>query len=419
MELKVKYQYTYFIKPFLIKDNKYEKYLLSLLNNSNCKLKIFEKERDYNLYNYFIQNIREYFFPTFSFNKDKISKLNKMDNKLKATILSRLHCNIFEYTLNKKVQGKINEEDGIFFNIDKIEIVCLDTGICFLVIKTDIDSFENFSDLLNFNYKFKDINSDFNKLKEYNNIKIQTSEFGNMTELSDFIDSITGVNNNISKLKGIDLYNKRFFTYTYCCIDQENWNTEEDFKNIENDFLKYSNVLSNNNTIEFNPKEIENSLETIVQYKYSRFGFTKQSASLITSNIDINNYTKLLFDYENQYFYTLLISLYKRIYLKKLENDFKDKVDMESLRAKFSKFTKEIWTSEITNSQTGTLFYNKWKEVFELQEIYDEIKNKYDVIYKESKIEKNIKINKIISIALIISLLLNIINLIALVKLKL
>ena len=418
MELKIKYQYTYFIKPFLIKENKYEKYLLNLLNNSNCKLKIFEKERDYDLYTYFIQNIREYFFPTFSFNKDKISELNKMDNKLKATILSRLHCNIFEYTLNKKVQGKINEADGIFFNIDKIEIVCLDTGICFLVIKTDIDSFENFSDLLNFNYKFKDINSDFNKLKEYNNIKIQTSEFGNMTELSDFIDSITGVNNNISKLKGIDLYNKRFFTYTYCCIDQENWNTEEDFKNIENDFLKYSNVLSNNNTIEFNSKEIENSLETIVQYKYSRFGFTKQSASLITSNIDINNYTKLLFDYENQYFYTLLISLYERIYLKKLENDFKDKRDMESLRAKFSKFTKEMWTSEITNSQTGTLFYNKWKKVFELQEIYDEIKNKYDVIYKESKIEKNIRTNKIISIALIISLLLNVVNFIALIKLR-
>ena len=42
MELKVKYQYTYFIKPFLIKENKYEKYLLNLLNNSNCKLKIFE-----------------------------------------------------------------------------------------------------------------------------------------------------------------------------------------------------------------------------------------------------------------------------------------------------------------------------------------------------------------------------------------
>ena len=28
MELKVKYQYTYFIKPFLIKENKYKKILI-------------------------------------------------------------------------------------------------------------------------------------------------------------------------------------------------------------------------------------------------------------------------------------------------------------------------------------------------------------------------------------------------------
>ena len=417
MELKTKYHYTYFVKPFFIKEESYKKYLLSLLKNENCRLKIFEKERDYNLYTHFIENIREYFFPSFSFNKDKLKELSKMNNKLKATILSKLHCNIFEYIINKKIQGKIDQEDGIFFNIEKIEIVCLDTGICFLVIKTEIDNLEKFSDLLNFNYKFKDINSEFSKLKEYNNIKIQTSQFGNMTELSYFIDGITGIN-NIDELKNIDLYNKRFFTYTYCCIDQENWNSEEDFKNIENDFLNYSNVLSNNNMVAFSSKQIENNVEIIEQYKYAKFGFTKQSASLITSNVDINNYTKLLFDYENEYFYTLLISLYQRIYLKKLENDFKAKKDMETLRVKFSKFIKEIGITEITNSLTGTLFYNKWKDVFELENIYNKIKDKYDILYKESKIEKNNKVNKIIIFALALSILLNIFNLITLFKLK-
>ena len=137
----------------------------------------------------------------------------------------------------------------------------------------------------------------------------------------------------------------------------------------------------------------------------------------MASNIEINNYTKLLFDYENEYFYTVLIRLYQRIYLKKLENDFKSKKDMMNIRLKFSKFTKEIWLSEITNSLTGTSFYNKWKEVFELQDIYDDIKNKYDIVYKESRIEKNNKLNKIILIALIISLSLNILNLITLIKL--
>ena len=153
MELKAKYQYTYFIKPFIIEKSQYSRYLLDLLNNKNCKLKIFEKEKDLNLYSYFLPNIREYFFPTFSFNKNQISELKENKNDINAIMLSKLHCNIFEYRLDQKVQGKINEENGIFFNIDKIEIVCLDTGICFLIIKTNVENSDKFADILNFNYK--------------------------------------------------------------------------------------------------------------------------------------------------------------------------------------------------------------------------------------------------------------------------
>lgn len=135
MELKVKYQYTYFIKPFLIKENSYAKYLLSLLNNKKCKLKIFEKEKDYDIYNYFLQNVREYFFPSFSFDKNKINKFNKMNPLQKSMALANLHCNTFEYILDKGVQGKLSEEEGIFFNIDKIEIVCLDSRNMFFNYK--------------------------------------------------------------------------------------------------------------------------------------------------------------------------------------------------------------------------------------------------------------------------------------------
>lgn len=417
MELKVKYQYTYFIKPFLIKENKYEKYLLSLLNNQNCKLKIFEKERDLNLYSYFLQNVREYFFPTFSFNREEINNLNRLSNKMKAMVLSKYHCNIFEYNLDTNVQGKISDDNGIFFNIDKIEIICFDTGESFFVIKTNIENSDKFSDVLNFNYRFKEINTDYTKLKNFTNIKIQTDKFSSMNELSDFINKIIGVNNNNLQLKDIDLYNKRFFVYTYSCIDQDYWNEEDDFKNLETDFLKYSNVLSSSNTLDYSTNDIDKKIQVIEQFKYARFGFTKRSASLMTSSVDISNYTKLLFDYESKYLYTLIISLYQRIYLKRIENEFKSKKHIDDIRNKFTKFTKEIWVNEITNSSTGTIFYNKWKEIFELQEIYDEIKNKYDVIYKELNIEKSSKINTIIVVALAVSLLLNIVNFIALLNL--
>jgi len=239
-----------------------------------------------------------------------------------------------------------------------------------------------------------------------------------MKELSDFIDDIIKVNNDSTQLEDVDLYNKRFFVYSYSCIDQDSWNTEEDFEKIQSDFLRFSNVLSSNYTLDFNLNEFDKNIQTIEQLKYSRFGFAKNSATLLTSSIDINNYTKLLFEYENEYLYTLIISLYQRVYLKKIEADFKNKIDINKIRRRFIKFTKEILIKEITNSTNGTIFYNKWKEVFEIQEIYDGIKNNYELMYKDLEIEKNNRINKVISIALAISILLNIFNLITLVKLK-
>ena len=94
MELKVKYQYTYFIKPFLIKENKYKKYLLSLLKNEKFNLKFFEKERDLNIYSYFLPEVRDYIFPTFSYDKQKIKEfevtLEYAERKFNTSKLSML-----------------------------------------------------------------------------------------------------------------------------------------------------------------------------------------------------------------------------------------------------------------------------------------------------------------------------------------
>ena len=414
MELKVKYQYTYFIKPFLIRESKYKEYLLSLLKNDKISIKYFEKERDLDLYSYFLPQIREYIFPTFEYDRKKIDEIEKLNNSLKANALSKLSCATFEYKLNQKAQGKINAEEGIFFNINNIELICFNTGVCFLLIKTDLEN-NDFSNLLDFNYKFKDINSEFSKLKEYSNIKIQTDAFSNMKDLPDFINEVIGINSRCSELKDIDMYNRRFFVYTYACVEQDNW---ENFNDIESDFIKYTNVLPNSNTLAFNPEKLDKLIETVEQFKNARFGFTKQSATFLASSIDINNYTKLLFKYDNEFLYTLIFSLYQRIYLKKIEIDLKSNKNIKSTRNKFTKFTKEIWGKELTNSVTGSAFYSKWKKTFELEQIYNNIKNKYDVIYKESSIEKENKVNKIVLIALIISLLLNIINLLVLMKIR-
>lgn len=163
MEQKIKYQYSYFIYPYLVEEKKYNKYLLKLLKDKKCELKIFEKEKDLNLYTYFLPNIREKLFWSFGRTRRQMKSLNELEDGVKANLLAKNECNIFEYSLGNVVQGKMGQEggSGIFFNIQKIEIICFKSGICFLLLKTIVEDDDKFSDILNFNYKFREINADY------------------------------------------------------------------------------------------------------------------------------------------------------------------------------------------------------------------------------------------------------------------
>ena len=145
MELKTNYQYTYFIYPFVIKDDKYKEYILKMLKDKNCNLKIFEKEKDSKLYQYFLPKTREFLFSSFRYENTNITKSENLLKKAKQ--LSKNPCNIFEYKIENDIQGKIDKTDGIFFTIRKIEIICFKTGICFLTIKTNIDDYTKFSNM--------------------------------------------------------------------------------------------------------------------------------------------------------------------------------------------------------------------------------------------------------------------------------
>ena len=75
MEQKTKFQYSYFIYPYVIGAEKYEKYLARLLKKPNCKLKLFEKEKDYDIYRFFLPKVRDYLFWSFGIPKGKIKDL--------------------------------------------------------------------------------------------------------------------------------------------------------------------------------------------------------------------------------------------------------------------------------------------------------------------------------------------------------
>ena len=409
MELKTNYQYTYFIHPFIIKNGQYQKYIIRMLKDENCKLKIFQKEKDFKMYKYFLPKTREFLFSSFSMGNEKIKQLEELPIETRAALLAKYQCNIFEYHLKNDIQAKVQDKSGIFFKIQKVEVICFQTGIAFLVIKTTLDEYEKFSNVLNFNYKFRNINNELSDLENYDNISIQTDSFATAQSFRDFVRKITGGKSEALKL---NIDTERFLTYSYVCVDQEAWNSNTQFENIQYYFNKYASILPADNSRELDSDKVE----TFSKWKYAKLGLTKLGMTLFSSTSDMNNYTILPEEYENQYFYTYIINLYKKIYLKKLENDFKNRNNIKRTRKKFIEFTKKMWIQEITDDETGTLLNHKLQEVFELEKLYAEVKNKYDVLYKELNIERNRNSLIIISVILVISLILNILNFVVLTK---
>lgn len=408
MELKMKFQYTNFVYPYIVEEKDYKKYLLKLLKNDKCKPRFFEKEKDKELYKYFLPNIRKLMFNNFSFTREKISEFEKLDIEVKSTVLNKYPCVIFEYEIDENIPGKVGEENGIFFKIDSIQLICFNTGICFEVIKTHIENSELFDDALDFNYKFKNVNYSNETIQEDEKIKIQTNNFENMQDVRKLINSLIIKTELTEKL---DIDTEKLYTYAYICIDQESWNDNKNFEEIKNEFEKFANVLPSN----YNVRGEKIKTYDIARFKYAKIGLTKTSTTLLTSGTEIYNYTKLPYEFEHQYFYTYIIELYKNIYLKKIAVEYKKNKTQET-RKKFINFSKNIWIQEITSQNEGNNFAKNWKKVLELETEYKEVKNKYDLMYKESELEKNEKINKIILVVLFISLVLNIINFCILLK---
>ena len=412
-----KYQYTYFIHPYIIDDTKYDKYIFKLLKDKKCTYKTFEKEKDLDIYNFFLPIIRSFLFPSFELRGEKLREFNSSKIEEKKKKISKDTVAYFTYNFAEDIQGKVGTENGIFFKIEEIEIICFNTGICFFTMKTHLENTNKFMDLLNFNYRFKGINSEFASLKDYENIKIQTDTFKDMKDITELITQITGISTK-PKAKNTnnneEILNSQFYTYSYVCLETSNWNEKTDFLNIENDFLKFANVLPSDYNSDFDKANIEHNLHIIERLKYVKTTVSNMSSNIMCSGIDTYNYTKLPYEYENQYFYLYILSLYKKIFLMKLNYEFKQYDTIIKRKDVFIKFTKQVWNTDVTLDDSGALYYKTLNKALDLNGLYAEIQNKYEVIYKDLNIEKNNVYYSLMVILLIFSLAFNTINIIIL-----
>ncbi|MBR1803131.1 MAG: hypothetical protein IJ777_04130 [Clostridia bacterium] len=397
MEQKIKYQYTYFIYPYVIEEKNYQAYLYNLLKKENCKLKIFEPKKDIGITSYFLPEVKDKMFWTLDLKREGIREYHKMDKKVKAAVLSQKPCNIFDYELKNAIQGKMENQEGIFFSIEKIQMICFQTGVCFLALKTTINSSDCFSELLNFNYKFRDIYSKLSHTKEYDNIKIQAEQFKDMKEVSDLMREIVGPN---TLAKQINLDTNRFLTYSYVCLDQTYWNENTPKEEITGLFQKYKMVQPAEEQSNDGFKENNHDYEE----KYIKYGFSSTSTVLLTTDMNIKNYTTLPFDYENKYFYHYIFNVYKKIYLKKISYEFNHKRNFYFVKDKFLDFSRKDWIIEVTNDDIGKILEQKFSGQQELEETFFKLKNKYDILYKDYEIEKHEKHNEWI-VLVVLSLL--------------
>ena len=397
MELKTRYQYTYFIYPYVIEEKNYSKYLLKLLKDKKCTMKKFDIAKDLSIYQNFLPNIRKFMFWSFNYTKQQMRELESLDNELKANILSKYPCTMFDYNIKQNVQGKVQNEDGIYFDITKVELICFNTGICFLLFKTIIDGENNkFSDVVNFNYKFRDITSKADELKEFENIKIQTSIFKDSKDIIKFIKDITG---NTSLAEDLNIDQERFITYSYACISQEDWNDNVEIKTIEKLFFKFFKVLPAHK--ELNDIITEDYFNKPPNSKYIKYGFSNVGTALLTSDIAVDNYTKLPFRFENEQLYLYILCLYKKFYLAKVNYE----LDRKDCQQEFLSFTKNFLIEEVSNDETESCLEKNWSEKLDIDRMFNKIKNKYDMLYKSTNVEKKkIKQNIIILILIVIML---------------
>lgn len=408
MELKTKYQYTYFIYPYIVSEKNYEKYIQRLLKDKKYKMKVFEKEKDADLYEYFLPKVRNTMFWSIEFDKYRLSKLNEIDKNMQATLLAKCPCVIFEYNIEKDIQGKAGKQDGIFFNITNIEIICFNTGICFLNIKTALEGDNTLANVCNFNYKFRDIKSNLYNFKGYENIKIQTHTLADIKEITTLIKEITGNNKGAKEL---NLDTERFITYSYACIEQENWNQNTNTELLEKEFYKFASIEPADSIVDFGTKGMQEKISVIEKSKYELFGCSNVGTVLLTSDAKTENYTKLPHEFERQYLYNYIYNLYKKVTLKKINYEFKQNSKFEEVKQKFLNFTQKVWIEETTNDNIGSLIDTNWKHILKLDTLYSQVKGMYDVLYRNSNIEKTQKTHKLIVIILILLLLINLFRL--------
>ena len=152
----------------------------------------------------------------------------------------------------------------------------------------------------------------------------------------------------------------------------------------------------------------------IYENKYIRYGISNTGTVLLTSDVNTSNYTTVSQKYENEFLYTYILELYKKMLLQKMSSNFNKSSSFKKVEKEFLDFTKKLWIQETTNDEIGKMLSEKWSRNLGVEEIFLKLKNKYDILYKQYNIEKTSDKNGKVVVAMVITIIIGVINLIIL-----
>lgn len=129
-------------------------------------------------------------------------------------------------------------------------------------------------------------------------------------------------------------------------------------------------------------------------------------------DINIDKYKVYKLSSENEEdLYTYIIALYKYVSLMKLDKEMDNENAFDKNRKLFVKFVKEIYNKKITDETMGNKLLNKWEEELEIEKVYISVENKFDLLYRNNKLNLHDNMIKFVIVLLIILIIISAINL--------
>ena len=133
-------------------------------------------------------------------------------------------------------------------------------------------------------------------------------------------------------------------------------------------------------------------------------------ANIEKINIDASKTYKIALE-EKELIYSYIFVLYKFILLNLLDKKMEDKAMFYKNRQFFVKFVQTIYNNKITDNAKANKLISEWEDKFELEKLYISVENKFELLYKNIKLDNHENMFRIIIILLIVLIIIGTINL--------